>query len=198
LTLRGETAYVLRVSGSIHINKNKTLMKSIFLCLLTSLALVQLSLADDVTVHISDVHLCCASCVKGVTNAVKDIDGIKASADKETKVVELTGPDKATLQKAANALTKAGYFGVCSDDSIKIDASTGAKGEKVQTLKVEGVHLCCPKCVKAVTAALKDVDGVTTNNATKNAEFFIVTGDFKDSDVFTALQKAGLTGKVGQ
>jgi len=45
---------------------------------------------------------------------------------------------------------------------------------------------------------LKDVPGVTTNNAVKNAPFFIVTGDFNDADVFMALQKAGLTGKVGQ
>ena len=173
-------------------------MKSILLSVLTVLACVQLTQAEDVTVHISDVHLCCLSCVKGVTNAVKGVDGIKATADKETKVVELTGPDKATVQKAADALTKAGYFGLSSDDSIKIDASTGAKGEKVQSLKVEGVHLCCPKCVKAVNVALKDVPGVTTNNATKNAEFFIVSGDFKDSDVFAALQKIGLTGKAGQ
>jgi periplasmic mercuric ion binding protein len=65
-------------------------------------------------------------------------------------------------------------------------------------LKVEGVHLCCGKCVKAVNHALTTVDGVTTNDATKGAQFFIVTGNFKDSDVFAALQKAGLTGKVGQ
>jgi len=173
-------------------------MKSIFLSIVTALAFVHFAQAADVTVKITDVHLCCPSCVKGVTNALKDIDGVTATADKETKIVEITGPDTATVQKAADALIKAGYFGVCSDPSIKIDASTGAKGEKVQSLKVEGVHLCCPKCVKAVNAALKDVPGVTTNDAVKNAKFFIVTGDFVDSDVFTALQKAGLTGKVGQ
>jgi copper chaperone CopZ len=173
-------------------------MKSIFLSIVTALAFVHLTQAEDVTVHISNVHLCCDSCVKGVTNAVKGIDGIKATADKTTKVVELTGPDTATVQKAADALTKAGFFGLSSDPSIKIDSSTGAKGEKVQSLNVEGVHLCCPKCVKAVTLALKDVPGVTTNNAVKNARSFIVTGDFNDADVFAALQKAGLTGKVGQ
>jgi hypothetical protein len=45
---------------------------------------------------------------------------------------------------------------------------------------------------------LADVPGVTTNNAVKNAKVFTVTGDFNDADVFTALQKAGLTGKVAQ
>jgi copper chaperone CopZ len=173
-------------------------MKSIFLSIVAALAFVHLAQADDVTVKISKVHLCCDSCVKGVTKATAGIDGIKATADKETRIVEITGPDVATVQKAADALIKAGYFGECSDASIKMDSSTGAKGEKVQSLKVEGVHLCCPKCVKALNVALKDVPGVTTNNAVKNAPFFIVTGDFNDADVFAALQKAGLTGKVGQ
>ncbi len=173
-------------------------MKSILLSIVTALAFAHLTQAQDVTVHISNVHLCCGSCVKGVTNAVAGIDGIKASADKETGVVEITGPDKATVQKAADALIKAGYFGESSDPGIKIDSSTGAKGAKVQSLKVEGVHLCCPKCVKAVNHALADVPGVTTNNAAKNAKSFTVTGDFNDADVFAALQKIGLTGKVGR
>jgi periplasmic mercuric ion binding protein len=173
-------------------------MKSFLLSMVTGLAFVPLTQAADVTVQISNVHLCCDGCVKGMAKAVAGVDGVTATADKETKVVEITGPDTATVQKAADALIKAGYFGVSSDPSIKIDASTGAKGEKVQSLKVVGVHLCCPKCVKAVNHALMDVPGVTTNNAVKNAPFFIVTGDFNDADVFAALQKAGLTGKVGQ
>jgi copper chaperone CopZ len=162
------------------------------------LVFAHLTQAEDVTVKITDVHLCCDNCVKGVAKAVAGIDGIKATADKETKVVEITGPDTAAVQKAADALIKAGYFGQSSDASVKIDSSTGAKGEKVQSMKVEGVHLCCAKCVKALNAALKDVPGVTTNDAVKNATVFTVSGDFKDSDVFVALQKAGLTGKAGQ
>jgi hypothetical protein len=45
---------------------------------------------------------------------------------------------------------------------------------------------------------LKAVPGVTGNDAAKGVSVFTVTGDFVDSDVFAALQKAGLTGKVGQ
>lgn len=134
-------------------------MKSILLSIVTALAFAHLAQAADVTVKISNVHLCCGKCLTGVTNAVSGIDGVKATADRDTEVVEITGPDKAALQKAADALIKAGYFGESSDPGIKIDSSTGAKGVKVQSLKVEGVHLCCPKCVKAVNAALKDVPG---------------------------------------
>jgi copper chaperone CopZ len=92
----------------------------------------------------------------------------------------------------------AGYFGKCKDSSVKLDASTGAKGQKVQSLKIEGVHLCCGKCVKAVDHAVKSVAGVKEQTATKGAKSFEVMGDFSDQEVFTALQKEGLTGKVGK
>jgi copper chaperone CopZ len=152
--------------------------------------------AADVTVKISDVHMCCDSCVKGAQKAVASVSGVTAEVDKEGKSVSLTGPDKAAVQKAANALVAGGFFGKSSDGSIKMDATSGAKGNKVQSLKVAGVHLCCGKCVKAVGEALSAVPGVKGNTATKGAESFEVTGDFNDKEVFEALQKAGLTGKA--
>lgn len=161
------------------------------------LALVPLSQAD-VTVTLSNVHLCCNSCVKGADKAVATVDGAKGVCDKDAKTIAITAPDNATAQKVADALVKAGFFGDSSDPAIKIDASTGAKGAKVQSLTVKGVHLCCPKCVKAVHAAVMGVSGVTAETAQKGAESFTVTGDFNDSDVFAALQKAGLTGKAGE
>ena len=75
-------------------------------------------------------------------------------------------------------------------------AETGAKDEKVSSLTINDVHLCCPKCVKAVNAALADVKGVASNNAEKGAKSFEIKGDFNAKDVVAALQKAGLTGKV--
>jgi periplasmic mercuric ion binding protein len=173
-------------------------MKSLFLSLVAVLALTPVTRADDVKVTLSKVHLCCGKCVDAANKTVAKVDGVAAVPDKTTGTIVLTAADTATLQKAVDALTKAGFFGVSSDDSIKVDKETGAKGDKVQTLKVKGVHLCCPSCVKAVNKALADVPGVTSNDATKGAESFEVKGDFKDSDVFDALQKAGLTGKVGE
>ncbi len=152
----------------------------------------------EVTSKISDVHLCCKGCVTGVEKAVGEVPDAKASADMEASTVTLTGPDKATVQKAADALVKAGYFGKSSDESIKMDASTGAKGQKVQTLKVEGVHLCCGKCVKAVDRAIKAVPGAKEHTATKGAKTFEITGDFDDKEMMTALQKEGLAGKVAK
>ncbi len=66
----------------------------------------------------------------------------------------------------------------------------------MQKLQVNGVHLCCAKCVKAVDETLKAVPGVTGDTAAKGAKSFDVTGDFNDQDVMAALQKAGFTGKV--
>ena len=89
----------------------------------------------------------------------------------------------------------AGFYGTSSDPSIKINSDTGAKGAKMQSLKIDNVHLCCPKCVKGMNEALSSVPGVTGNDATKGAKTVTVTGDFNDKDVFDALQKAGFTGK---
>jgi len=110
----------------------------------------------------------------------------------------VTGADQATVQKAADALVAAGYFGKSSDPAIKVANQTGAKNQKVKSLEIEGVHLCCGKCVKAVSTALGEVNGVTGNTATKGAKFFVVNGDFNDKDVFAALQKAGLSGQAAK
>ncbi len=132
-----------------------------------ALALALSASAADVTVTLSDVHLCCPSCVKAADKAVADIGGLTAKADQDAGTVTLTGPDTATVQKGADALVAAGFFGKSSDAAIKLNAETGAKDQKVQTMKIEGVHLCCGKCVKAVSEALGTVPGVTGNTADK-------------------------------
>jgi hypothetical protein len=68
-------------------------MKSIFLSIVTALAFVQFTQAEDITVKITKVHMCCDSCVKGVAKATAGIDGLKATASKEDKLVELSGPE---------------------------------------------------------------------------------------------------------
>jgi len=163
-----------------------------------SLASVSIAAAADVSVQLSSVHLCCSSCVKGVDKAVATVAGATAVSDRDAETVTITAADEATAQKAVNALTAAGYFGVSNNAAIKVDAATGATDAKVQSLTVSDVHLCCGKCVKAVNAALAKVPGVKANTAVKEATSFEVTGDFKPTEVFSALQDAGLTGKAGK
>lgn len=170
-------------------------MKTIFTSLAAVVALTLSARAAEMTAKITNVHLCCDSCVKGVEKVVAKVKDVTAVVNKDEETVSLTGPDKATVQKAVDALVEAGYFGKSSDASIKIVSTTGAKGQKVQMLKVKDVHLCCGKCVKSVNTALESVAGVKANTATKGAKSFEITGDFNDKEVFDALQKAGLTGK---
>src|SRR5215467_8267891 len=132
-------------------------MKFTFIPLVAVLALT-LAARAEVSSKISDVHLCCKGCVNGVEKAVGEVDGAKAAIDADAGTVTLSGPDAATVQKAADAMVKAGYFGK-SDGSAKLDSSTGAVGQNVKTLKIEGAHLCCGKCVKAVDRAVKAVPG---------------------------------------
>jgi copper chaperone CopZ len=174
-------------------------MKSAFACLFALGAMLVSARGADVTTKITDAHLCCKSCVNLAQKTVADnVPGATAVASQEDDTITVTGPDTATVQKAANALVKAGYFGKSSNADIKITPNTGATGQQVQTLDVSNVHLCCPKCAKAVTDALTAVPGVTsTSGVAKDAKTFQVKGSFKDSDVFAALQKVGLTGKAG-
>ncbi len=172
-------------------------MKTKLLVLAFAAALVPAARADF-TVTLSHVHLCCNSCVKGVAKATTPIAGVAAESDKDAETITITAPDKATAQKAVDAIVAAGYFGVASDPAIKVDASTGAKDEWVDSLTVNGVHLCCNSCVEAVNDALAKVPGVKENTAKKNAGSFEVTGKFDAKAVFAALQAAGLTGRAGK
>jgi len=147
---------------------------------------------------ITNIHICCKSCVTGIEKAVGEVPGAKVEVDQDAGAVTLTGADAATVQKAADAMVAAGYFGKCDDSAVKLNPTSGAKGQKVQSLKIEGVHLCCGKCVKAVDRAVKSVPGAKEQTATKGAKSFEVSGDFNDQELITALQKEGLTGKVGK
>lgn len=151
----------------------------------------------EVSDKISGVHLCCKNCVTGVEKAVAEVPGAAAAVDKDAGTVVLSGPDAATVQKAADALVAAGYFGKSDNGKIKIVNKTGAQGKKVSSLQVSGVHLCCTKCVKALDEAVKTVPGAKSQNAEKGAKSFEVTGDFSDKELFEALHKAGFSGKVG-
>ena len=171
-------------------------MKNLIVTVVAALALTATVRASEVSAKLTGVHLCCPSCVKGVNKAVEGVQGVSATASEEQGIVTLTGPDNASVQKAADALVAAGYYGKSSDPAIKLHSDTGAKGKNVKSLEVENVHLCCGKCVKAVNTALGEVKGVTGNTAAKGARSFTVSGDFDDKEVFTALQKNGLTGKA--
>jgi periplasmic mercuric ion binding protein len=166
--------------------------------IIATLAFAATAFAADTSVTLNKVHLCCKACIKGVERSLKDIEGVTLKTDEDAESVTLTSSDKAKLQKAVDALAEGGYFGISDNSEIKVMAKSGAKNEKVQSLTVGGVHLCCPGCVKAVDRALKNTPGAAGHTAKKNAETFVVSGDFNDQKFFEELQKEGLSGKVAK
>ncbi|WP_437184993.1 heavy-metal-associated domain-containing protein [Planctomicrobium sp. SH668] len=65
-------------------------------------------------------------------------------------------------------------------------------------VKVEGVHLCCGGCVKAATAALSKVDGVTNPTVDQDGGTvaFEASDDAAAARGLTALADTGLYGKT--
>ena len=126
-------------------------MKTHFALLGASLlALAPFARAADYTVSLSQVHLCCDSCVKDAKEAVTGVPGASLDADKTASTVTITASDAATAQKAVDALVGAGYFGVPSDPAIHV-ATSSAKDGEVQGLKVSGAHLCCKSASRIST-----------------------------------------------
>jgi copper chaperone CopZ len=144
----------------------------------------------ETKVTISGTHLCCPQCVKIVGETLKDVSGVTGQCNQKEGTIALSAADDATVQKAVDALAKAGFYGKTDNDKIKYKPVDAPKG-KVQKLDVSGVHNCCGACTKAIKAALKDVKGVTSDNVTAKKDAFVVEGDFEPADVVKSLLDAG-------
>jgi hypothetical protein len=146
---------------------------------------------------LSGVHLCCKGCVTAVEKA-SAAAGATATGDMDAGTVVVTAPDAATVQKATDAIVAAGFFGASGDPSIKVNSISGAPNQKVKSATVSGAHLCCGKCAKAANAAAMGVAGVQASDAAKGSASFTVTGDFNAKELASALEKAGLSGKIAK
>ena len=170
-------------------------MKKLIYSLFTAAAMTfaPSGLAD--TVKLSDVHLCCKACVKGVERALSKTKGVSSEIDAKAGQVTLTGSE-VDLKKALGAISRGGFSGR-SDGKLKVPTAK-AKAGKVKSAKIVGVHLCCGKCVKGVQKALSSVSGVSGNTVKNKAKSFDVTGDFEPQAVLDALAAAGFNGRVAK
>lgn len=141
---------------------------------------------------LTGVHDCCNSCKKGIDAAVTGA-GAKAKIDKST--VTVTADDEAGVKKAVAALMAAGYFGDGAPAGAAAPAAAPSDA-KAKSVTVEGVHLCCGKCVDAFNKAVKTTAGATKTDAAKNAKTVVVEGDVSPKDVLDALHKAGFNASV--
>jgi periplasmic mercuric ion binding protein len=116
-------------------------------------------------VAVSNVHLCCGSCISAVDEALTDVEGVSdAAADQNTKMIRFKAKDDKAAQAGIAALAKHGFFGQAKHDGKKLDfpPSGVKKGAKSNQIVFHGVHLCCGACV---TGAKKSLDGVANLSA---------------------------------
>jgi copper chaperone CopZ len=150
----------------------------------------------EAKVELTDVHLCCANCVKSVAGILKDIPGVEGKCDQKKKTVTITASDDKTAQKALDALAKGGFHGKTENKGLAIKDDSGAKKGKVQSVTVTGIHNCCNACNNAIKGVLQKVDGVKANTAAPKKDSFDVTGDFDAAELVKALNDAGFHVKV--
>jgi len=174
---------------SVKTQRKVKIMKTLIILLFT-LGSACLAMGADTKVTLTGVHLCCKGCVKGVAKAVEQSGG-KAACNAKAGTVVISG-DKGTVEKALEAVAKAGYYGSSDNKELAIACQGGAKDEKVKSLTLRGAHLCCGKCVKAVAKAVGATDGANAHTAKKGSKTFEVTGDFNAQAFIKALHDNGL------
>lgn len=161
--------------------------------LLALAALITLPVQAETTVTLSGVHNCCKSCTNGITKAASTVKDVTVEAEGST--IKVTAKSKSNVKKAIEAIMAAGYFGT-SDAAEEKASSSGSASKKLTSATVTGAHLCCQKCVNAMTEAVKAVPGVTEYEIVNKSSTFTVKGEFTESDLLASMNKAGFHGTV--
>ena len=156
--------------------------------------------AAETKVELKSVHMCCEGCSDEVAAVLKKVEGVTGVAcDQKAGTAKFTASDAKVAQKALDALAEGGLprgHGRRKDFAFKDDS--GVKPGKVTSLTVTGFHNSCRGCVKSFRAAIKDVKGVTGDNAKSKVTTAEVTGEFDAAELVKALNKAGFHVKVKQ
>jgi mercuric ion binding protein len=156
--------------------------------------------AAEIKVELKNVHMCCEGCADEVAAILKKVEGISGvTVDQKATTAKFTAADAKAAQRALDALAAGGFHGDtggAKDFAFKDDS--GVKPGKVTSLTVIGFHNSCPGCVKSFRAAIKDVKGVTGDNAKSKLTTAEVTGEFDAAELVKALNKAGFHVKVKQ
>jgi periplasmic mercuric ion binding protein len=175
----------------------KTMHRAILLGSFATLLLVCCSVRAETKVTVSDTHLCCAQCLRGVEAALKDVSGVKHTSNQQAKTVEIVADSDDAAQKALDALATAGFYGTLNNDKLKFKSVT-AKSESADKVELTGIHNCCGACTSAIKKAVTSVSGVTGTNIKNRDTTFAVEGKFKPADVVKALLDAGFYVQVKQ
>lgn len=151
--------------------------------------------AAETKVMLSDVHICCKSCVSDIETHLKEVKGITYTVNKEGGTVALVAQDTASAQAGVDALATAGYHGKSDSKEVMMKDSAAPEG-KVAKAEVSNIHNCCGKCTTAIEKAVKAVPGVKELTLKPKATTFEVTGDFDAKALAKALNDAGFQATV--
>jgi copper chaperone CopZ len=166
-------------------------MRRAFLLCGVLAALVFASAASAETkVTVSETHLCCGQCLRGVEAALKDVKGVTHKSSQSDKTIELTAESDEAAQKAIDALASAGFCGKLNNDKVNFKP-VAANGTAAQKIEITGIHNCCGACTTAIKKAVTGVSGVSGTNIKNRDTTFAVEGNFKPSEVVKALTDAG-------
>lgn len=167
---------------------------------LGGLALLLLSAGNAFAsnVEVKGAHICCAQCVKVVAKILSGVDGVSdVKSDVKTKTVTFTAKNAAAAKAGFKALTDGGFFGTATEDgkALKADVAPVTKSEKVNSITVKNVHVCCGLCQKAVKATFPDAKVGFEGDGAQRTVTIEGTG-LERSAVIDALRKAGFNGTI--
>ncbi len=168
---------------------------------LTCVAAALIAFADKSTeVTVKGVHLCCQSCSDGADAALEGIKGVtKPGNDRNTKLITFQAESKEAALEGIKSLAKEGFYGTATfgKEELTWPDSGAKKGNKVPTVVIEGVHLCCGSCVTGAKEALAKLDGAAEIKIDRQAEVITVSGkELDEAVVIAALNKGGFYGTV--
>lgn len=167
--------------------------------LLAPAAVVAMSTApaEDSKVTLSEVHLCCGSCVRAIDEATAPVKGVAVTCDRDLGTVLLVSDDVKLLQSALDAITDAGYHGTPDRDIVVVKEDSGATDSPVDSLTLTGVHNCCRGCAIAIEEALEEVEGIETVTAEPRTTTVTLSGsEINPLLTIAALNAAGFHVKV--
>ncbi len=146
--------------------------------------------AAETRITLTDVHICCGTCVKDINKTLSKVKGVTAKVDQAKKSVSIMAKDDVAGMRALNALMKAGFHGKSDNKKLAMKALL-PKG-KTNRFVFQGAHNCCGTCVKAITKAAKSVDGVAAVAVEPRGDTFVVEGDdFEVAAIVRAMNASG-------
>jgi copper chaperone CopZ len=153
---------------------------------------------SEIYVQLKGVHLCCGGCTNAIATALEGIPGVAFQCDIEHGIVALTAKDNAMAQQALDAIAGAGLHGETGNTHLAIKPEPNIPSDKVQRLKVSGIHNCCQLCNEAIKGAIKSMPGVTADTARPGERSFEIIGNFAADELLRALNTAGFHAKVNE